>query len=46
MAIKNLKLLEERAERRAQARKNKGKPKMKVSGAGVKQLQKIMMNAK
>jgi hypothetical protein len=42
MAIKNLKRLEERAERRAEARKKKGKPIMKVSGASVKHLQKII----
>jgi hypothetical protein len=42
MAIKNLKRLADRAERRAEARKKKGKPKMKVSGAGVKQLQRLI----
>jgi len=42
MAIKNLKSLVDKVERRTEARKKKGKPKMRVSGAGVKTLQKII----
>jgi hypothetical protein len=44
MAINNLKRLADKAERRSEARKKKGKPKMRVSGAGVKQLQRIILN--
>jgi hypothetical protein len=43
MAIKNLEKLEAAAERRVEARKKKGRPKMRVSGAGVKQLQKLII---
>jgi hypothetical protein len=46
MAIKDLKRLADKAERRAEARKKKGKPRMKVSGASVKILQKIINGGK
>jgi hypothetical protein len=42
MAIKNLDIIEAAAAKRAEARKRKGKPRMRVSGAGVKKLQKII----
>jgi hypothetical protein len=44
MAINNLKHLAEAVEKKAQRREKKKKPKMKVSGAGVKNLQKIIKN--
>jgi hypothetical protein len=42
MAIKSLEIMEARAERRAAARKKKGKSGMRVSGAGVKNLQRLI----
>jgi len=43
MAIKNLESLQSLAERRSEARKKKGRPKMRVSGAGVKNLQRLII---
>jgi hypothetical protein len=44
MAIANYEYLEARALKKAALRQKKKKPKMKVSGAGVKQLQRIILN--
>ena len=44
MNKQNLSVFEKELEKRAAARQKKRKPKMKVSGGGVKKLQKIIIN--
>jgi hypothetical protein len=44
MKKQNVEELEKKIEKRRRAREKKGKQKMKVSGAGVKRLQKIISN--